>query len=386
MLHEGNKKPGISAGFLYPIRNGLERTLEANDTAPSIVFSNSVLPLATKLGVGNFRRNGEARNQFVSNVSRNCRLAPVVMRSLQVEGSLLRSLILQTTPDSPIAAPLAVVLIRRSSGRICALQPNRELVGDVDVATNLGSPFFDDRVIGNNTSDRTPAASILQAANNVRHVAVDVVVGRASVTTVVVATLFESDHSREAVSASEGVRDLAGAVGASRDHVIVDDIAEVTGEGMEFRFIDTNAQTTELDIRELHDGAAAGFITIFTIYARIVRSIVEAQFGEGLEGAEFGFRTGGNAECETSALVPAIAVGTGVNVIAALYVVTDVTMDAQADFGARNVEVASAVSVANADIFNGFGLWRDDCVGSLSAGSCNQSCSGAKEKALDVHF
>ncbi|WP_439647059.1 hypothetical protein, partial [Brucella ceti] len=35
---------------------------------------------------------------------------------------------LQTTPDSPIAAPLAVVLIRRSSGRICALQPNRELV------------------------------------------------------------------------------------------------------------------------------------------------------------------------------------------------------------------------------------------------------------------
>ncbi|AIN86964.1 hypothetical protein IY72_02980 [Brucella suis] len=110
---------------------------------------------------------------------------------------------------------------------------------------------------------------------------------------------------------------------------------------MEFRFIDTNAQTTELDIRELHDGAAAGFITIFTIYARIVRSIVEAQFGEGLEGAEFGFRTGGNAECETSALVPAIAVGTGVNVIAALYVVTDVTMDAQAGFGARTTRAAA---------------------------------------------
>ncbi|EEH15023.1 Hypothetical protein, conserved [Brucella ceti str. Cudo] len=386
MLHEGNKKPGISAGFLYPIRNGLERTLEANDTAPSIVFSNGVLPLATKLGVGNFRRNGEARNQFVSNVSRNCRLAPVVMRSLQVEGSLLRSLILQTTPDSPIAAPLAVVLIRRSSGRICALQPNRELVGDVDVATNLGSPFFDDRVIGNNTSDRTPAASILQAANNVRHVAVDVVVGRASVTTVVVATLFESDHSREAVSASEGVRDLAGAVGASRDHVIVDDIAEVTGEGMEFRFIDTNAQTTELDIRELHDGAAAGFITIFTIYARIVAGVVEAQLSIGAECAEFGFRIRVEHECETSALVPAFTIRAGINVVAALYVVTDVAADAQAGFGARNVEVASAVSVANADIFNGFGLWRDDCVGSLSAGSCNQSCSGAKEKALDVHF
>ncbi len=61
-------------------------------------------------------------------------------------------------------------------------------------------------------------------------------------------------------------------------------------------------------------------------------------------------------------------------------------MDAQAGFGAWDVEIAGAVSIADADIFNGFWLWRDDCVGGLSAGSCNQSCSGAKEKALDVHF
>ncbi|EEX80025.1 conserved hypothetical protein, partial [Brucella abortus bv. 9 str. C68] len=203
--------------------------MEANDTAPGIVFSNGVFPLATKFGVGNFRRNGESGNELISDVGGNCGLAPVVMRSLQIEGCLFGGNELCTTPDSPIAAPLTVVLVRRRCGRICALQPYREPVGDVDVATNLCSPFFDDRVIGNNTSDRTPAASIFQAANNVRHVTVDRVI-----VVNVFATLFESDHSREAVSAGEGVGDLAGAVGASSDDIIVDDITEVTGEGMEF--------------------------------------------------------------------------------------------------------------------------------------------------------
>ncbi len=60
-------------------------------------------------------------------------------------------------------------------------------------------------------------------------------------------------------------------------------------------------------------------------------------------------------------------------------------MDTQAGFGARDVEVAGAECVANADIFNGLRLSNDDGIGSASAGNCNESCSGAEEKALDVH-
>ncbi|WP_436197621.1 hypothetical protein [Brucella suis] len=46
-------------------------------------------------------------------------------------------------------------------------------------------------------------------------------------------------------------------------------------------------------------------------------------------------------ECETSALVPAFTIRAGINVVAALYVVTDVTMDAQAGFGARTTRAAA---------------------------------------------
>ncbi|KRC93291.1 hypothetical protein ASE47_10430 [Ensifer sp. Root258] len=58
----------------------------------------------------------------------------------------------------------------------------------------------------------------------------------------------------------------------------------------------------------------------------------------------------------------------------------------QAGFGARDVEVASAESVANANVFHGLRLGGDDCVGCLCAGYCCESCSGAEKKALDVHF
>ncbi|EXU82777.1 hypothetical protein AX23_10800 [Brucella melitensis 548] len=98
-----------------------------------------------------------------------------------------------------------------------------------------------------------------------RHVTVDRVI-----VVNVFATLFESDHSREAVSAGEGVGDLAGAVGASSDDIIVDDITEVTGEGMEFGFVDTNLETTKRDICKLQIGAGAyAAISDITIIAEI---------------------------------------------------------------------------------------------------------------------
>ncbi|WP_449414662.1 hypothetical protein [Ochrobactrum teleogrylli] len=140
------------------------------------------------------------------------------------------------------------------------------------------------------TSDRTPAACIFQAANNVRHVAVD---GEA------VVTLFKSDHSREAVATGEGVRDLARAIAANCDHVIVDDIAEVTGEGLEFRLIDTDLQAAEFDISELKYNFRIGG-AVYAVYTRVVREVVEAGFSVGLECAEFGFRSRRGAECKAS--------------------------------------------------------------------------------------
>src|SRR5690606_10371304 len=107
---------------------------------------------------------------------------------------------------------------------------------------------------------------------------------------------------------------------------------------------------------------------------------VETVFSVGLEGAEFGFRSGRRLQREAGVLTPGLGIRAIGRIAASSSVVTNITMDTQAGFGAWDVEVASAVSIAYADIFNCFWLWCDDCVGSLSAGSCNQSCSGAEEK------
>ncbi len=220
-----------------------------------------------------------------------------------------------------------------------------------------------------------------------------VVINNAVEINVFVVTLFKSDYSREAVAASESVADCVGAVTASKDHVVVDDVAEVTSEGYEVRLIETEAQAAELDV------------CVTKIARRTVGAVVPVvtSFSKSLEGTEFGFRSSRETKRETCLLsvgvtilategdritinTAADATATSVNVIATSNVVTNIARYAQAGFGAWDVEVASAVSIANADIFNCFWLWCDDCVGSLSAGSCNQSCSGAEEKALDVHF
>src|SRR5690606_7911720 len=101
-----------------------------------------------------------------------------------------------------------------------------------------------------------------------------------------------------------------------------------------------------------------------------ISAIVETGFGVGFQCTEFGFRSGRGAKCETGILVPATTLTASVCIVTALNVVADVTMNAQAGFSAWNVEVASAVSVANADIFNCFWLWRDNDVSCLSAGCC----------------
>src|SRR5690606_7576435 len=201
-----NKKPDSKlSGFLQPILKGLERTLEADHALPSVFLnicdvSVSIVapPFVAEASVGDFWRNGEARNQLVSYVSRNSGLAPIVVSTLNVEGCFFGCDVLEATPDSPIAAPTTVVLINGSFGSVTALYPSRQLIGQVNIQTNFTSPFFDDRVVSCNTSDRTPALSVFQTTNDVRYIFVD---------DITVATFFKSDNSREAVSTSEGVRD-----------------------------------------------------------------------------------------------------------------------------------------------------------------------------------
>ncbi|WP_445557856.1 MULTISPECIES: hypothetical protein [unclassified Ochrobactrum] len=66
------------------------------------------------------------------------------MRALQIENHLVGRLEFQAAPYCPVAAPLAIHLIRIVFRRICALQPERKTVGQIDVATDLGSPRFND--------------------------------------------------------------------------------------------------------------------------------------------------------------------------------------------------------------------------------------------------
>ncbi|WP_445433037.1 hypothetical protein [Brucella haematophila] len=68
--------------------------------------------IAIPLGIGNFRGDGEARDQLVSDVCGDCGLAPIFVSALNVEGCLVGRLELCTAPDSPFTAPLAVVLVR----------------------------------------------------------------------------------------------------------------------------------------------------------------------------------------------------------------------------------------------------------------------------------
>ena len=65
---------------------------------------------------------------------------------------------------------------------------------------------------------------------------------------------------------------------------------------------------------------------------------------------------------------------------------TNIAAELQAGFGARNVEEARAECIADAYIFQGLWLSSDDSVSSLCARYCCKSCSGADEKALDVHL
>src|SRR5690606_367140 len=226
-------------------------------------------------------------------------------------------------PNGPIAAPGAVERVDTADtapaavskflrdvvvvvvGLVTAHYPNRETVGNVDVGAALTSPLFVAGVVSDNTSDRAPAASVLQTANNVRRVVLERYVNVG----VAVAAFFKRQDGREAVAAGEGVADEVGAVAASEDHVVVDDVAEVTREGYESRFVETNAQTAELDVSITQRAVFARAVCVFFAVAAAVP--VVTQFGERLQGAEFGFRSGREAKRCTGVLAPGVALEVG---------------------------------------------------------------------------
>src|SRR5690606_4869113 len=107
---------------------------------------------------------------------------------------------------------------------------------------------------------------------------------------------------------------------------------------------------------------------------------VEPEFNEAAECAHFRFRTSIHGELGATELVPAIIAFGEVDLV------TGVAADLEAGFGARNVEEACAVDVANADVFHWLWLWNEDCVSSLSAGESHRGDRGAEKKALNVHF
>src|SRR5690606_36830795 len=64
---------------------------------------------------------------------------------------------------------------------------------------------------------------------------------------------------------------------------------------------------------------------------------------------------------------------------------TDPAADAQAGLGTRNVEVAGAVDVANADVLDGLRLGDDNRVSRLRASGGEGHGGRAEDKALDAH-
>src|SRR5690606_13248834 len=112
----------------------------------------------------------------------------------------------------------------------------------------------------------------------------------------------------------------------------------------------------------------------------------ELNLGEAAQGAPLGGGASVEGRCETRELAEGVAVGETASVdVAVAHFVTDITADLQAGLGARDVEEAGAVGVADADIFHRLWLCDDDRVSSLSRNSDSSRC-GAEKKALDVHF
>ncbi|WP_441382438.1 hypothetical protein [Bartonella apis] len=150
-------------------------------------------------------------------------------------------------------------------------------------------------------------------------------------------------------------------------------------------FIKTNADATEFDeCKTKLTTSGIAFVIPFCTFVPL-----RTQFNECAQCAEFCFRSGVETECCTCTPSVGITINfttlTGINIVTTLDVCTDVTGNTHASLGSGNVEISFAIRVANAYIFNGFRLCNDN-ISCTSARNCNESCSGAEKKALNVHI
>ncbi len=119
------------------------------------------------------------------------------------------------------------------------------------------------------------------------------------------------------------------------------------------------------------------------------RVLVRCVVGIGLENDNAGERTvlgvalGRELNLTTGYSIPVRVVVTA-DVRADVDLETDVTFDLKAGFRARDVEVAGAVGVADANVFNRFRLGSDDCVCCECRCSDEGSC-GTKQHHTNVH-
>src|SRR5690606_17108419 len=180
---------------------------------------------------------------------------------------------------------------------------------------------------------------------------------------------------REAVATGEGVGDFVLRVEAER--AIIDDRASIAEEARVSGVGAANAERTGL-VAQLDEAL---------VQERSVRLgegvVLEASLNVRTERAPLGLVASVNAQLEAGER--RVLVARTVVVLVTL-LVTDVAANAQAGLGARNVEEANAVGVADADEFHRLWLCDDDRVSSAGAGRSNNCYCGAEKEALDVHF
>src|SRR5262245_17800360 len=85
-----------AAALVVAVGSSVKDTRATNEVATRTEVTEVV-------DVGNFRRDREAGNEFVSHVRNRSEVLPVVIGELEVDRSLGRNLPSATTPDRPVA-------------------------------------------------------------------------------------------------------------------------------------------------------------------------------------------------------------------------------------------------------------------------------------------
>ena len=179
----------------------------------------------------------------------------------------------------------------------------------------------------------------------------------------------------------ERCRESAAFVGVG--HRVEDGVgSEVIGFAVD-ALVPRTVERTDLEAAELDEG--------FVNVEASVRAVsVGFESDVARQRAVFGVVLGFDRDESHRAGVPRgvveVANREDISVVVDVHLETNEAADLEAGFGTRDVEVAGAECVANANVFHRLGLGSNDSVGGLCAGNCCESGSGADEKALDVHF